>query len=62
MSDHNAVQLDPREGHYWIPSHHDGLSLFLRHLGPEDGGRGDRIALYVHGATFPSALSVAHRF
>ena len=38
MSDHNAVQLDPREGHYWIPSHHDGLSLFLRHLGPEDGG------------------------
>ena len=33
MSDHNAVKLDPREGHYWIPSHHDGLSLFLRHLG-----------------------------
>ena len=27
MSDHNAVKLDPREGHYWIPSHHDGLSL-----------------------------------
>jgi hypothetical protein len=61
MIDRNAVKLDPRESHYWIPSHHAGLLLFLRHLAPEDGGRGDRIVLYVHGATFPSALSIAHR-
>ncbi|HXM01510.1 MAG TPA: alpha/beta hydrolase [Chthoniobacterales bacterium] len=61
MKGHDAIKLDPREGHYRIPSHHVGLSLFLRHLAPK-GGPGDRIALYVHGATFPSALSIAYRF
>src|SRR5215813_8343107 len=58
-----AAKLDPREQHFRIPSHHDGLSLFLRYLPPEpetaaDGG----VVLYVHGGTFPSALSIAHRF
>jgi len=54
--------LDPREAHFRIPSCHPGLSLFLRHMPPFDGtpDRGD--VLYVHGATFPSALSIAHRF
>src|SRR3984885_3226854 len=61
MRGHDPIKLDPREGHYRIPSHHAGLSLFLRHLAPKDG-RGDRIVLYVHGATFPSALSIAHLF
>ena len=53
-------QLDPREEHFRVPSH-SGCSLFLRHLPPRDRG-GDRIVLYVHGGTFPSGLSIAHRF
>ena len=54
--------LDPREEHFRIPSSHAGLSLFLRHLPPPDGASPQRVVLYVHGATFPSALSIAHRF
>jgi pimeloyl-ACP methyl ester carboxylesterase len=53
--------LDPREKHFHIPGH-AGLSLFLRHLPPPDGISPKGVALYVHGATFPSALSIAHRF
>ncbi len=55
-----AAKLDPREEHFRVPSPHPGLSLFLRYLAPERGG--DRHVLYVHGGTFPSALSIAHRF
>ena len=57
----SAYQLDPREEHFRIPSHLPGRSLFLRHL-PSLDPRGDRTVLYVHGGTFPSALSIAHRF
>jgi pimeloyl-ACP methyl ester carboxylesterase len=56
-----AVRLDPREEHHRIASPHAGLSLFLRHLPPRDA-TSDRVVLYVHGGTFPSALSIAHRF
>jgi pimeloyl-ACP methyl ester carboxylesterase len=56
-----APKLDLRERHFRIPWEH-GLSLFLRYLGPAAEPQGPRIVLYVHGATFPSALSVAHRF
>jgi len=56
------MRLDPRENHVRIRSHHDGLSLFLRHMPPPDGVRSRGVVLYVHGATFPSALSIAHRF
>jgi pimeloyl-ACP methyl ester carboxylesterase len=56
-------KLDPREEHFRIPSHHAGLQLFLRYLPPTAGYRGKpKVVLYVHGATFPSALSIAHRF
>ena len=54
--------LDPREMHYRIPSTHAGLSLFLRHLPPPEATQARGVVLYVHGATFPSALSIAHRF
>ena len=57
-----SALLDPREEHFHIPSSHAGLSLFLRHLPPPDGISSKGVALYVHGATFPSALSIAHRF
>ena len=58
-----AAKLDLREQHFRIPSHHDGLSLFLRYLPPErEAAAQGKVVLYVHGGTFPSALSIAHRF
>lgn len=64
MTDHsNATPLDPNERHFRIPGPVEGLSLFLRFLpaaGPANAT--GRSVLYVHGATFPSALSIAHRF
>ena len=54
--------LDAREQHFRIPSCHAGLSLFLRHLPPPVGTPARGAVLYVHGATFSSALSIAHRF
>ncbi|HEY6336058.1 MAG TPA: alpha/beta hydrolase [Alphaproteobacteria bacterium] len=58
-----APKLDPREEHFRIPSPLSGLELFLRHLPPslETPPLGKSV-LYVHGGTFPSALSVAHPF
>jgi pimeloyl-ACP methyl ester carboxylesterase len=58
-----AVKLDRREEHFRIRSPHGGLWLFLRHL-PASKATTPRnqAVLYVHGATFPSGLSIAHRF
>lgn len=58
----SVPRLDPAEEHFRIPSNHEGLSLFLRYLPPTAARSGAGIVLYVHGATFPSALSIAHRF
>ncbi len=53
----------PDDGHFWIPSHIEGLSLFLRYLPAQTRSAGaPKIVLYVHGGTFPSALTIAHRF
>src|SRR6266700_2381570 len=58
-----ATKLDPREQHFRIPGPREGLSLFLRFLpAPDSEARPRRAVLYVHGATFPSGLSIAHRF
>src|SRR5580700_6172495 len=58
-----AQKLDPREEHFRVASPHDGLSLFLRYLPPSrDTASRDKVVLYVHGGTFSSALSIAHRF
>lgn len=58
-----AAKLDAREQHFRIPGPRDEMALFLRAL---PAARTDfvprRAVLYVHGATFPSALSIAHRF
>src|SRR5262245_25942464 len=62
MLQKTAPWLDPREQHYWIPSSRPGLELFLRHLLPKQPSDHAPAVLYVHGATFPSALSIAHRF
>src|SRR6201987_4124352 len=53
-------KLDPSEEHCRIPSPHWERRLFLRYLPPHSPSH--RIVLYVHGGTFPSALSIAHRF
>jgi pimeloyl-ACP methyl ester carboxylesterase len=59
----DCPKLDAREVHFRLPSDHAGLSLFLRYLAPDRTSTPDpRVVLYVHGATFPSALSIAHRF
>ena len=56
-------RLDPREEHFCIAGPHKGMSLFLRFLpAAKTEFRPRRAVLYVHGATFPSALSIAHRF
>jgi pimeloyl-ACP methyl ester carboxylesterase len=56
-------KLDSKEEHFRIASHLQGLTLFLRYL-PPNAPQTDtsKVALYVHGATFQSALSIAHRF
>lgn len=58
-------RLDGREQHFRIDGPHPGLKLFLRYLAPAaepPDVAGPKVALYVHGGTFPSALSIAHRF
>jgi pimeloyl-ACP methyl ester carboxylesterase len=58
-----APQLDSREQHFRIAGPREGMSLFLRFLPAVNTAmRPRRAVLYVHGATFPSALSIAHRF
>jgi pimeloyl-ACP methyl ester carboxylesterase len=60
-SQQSHPKLDPREEHFEIPGPRQGLRLFLRRLAGSQRKHG-RAVLYVHGATFPSALSIAHRF
>ena len=56
------TELDPRETTIRLPSPVTGLHLFLRHLPPGAGTSRHHPVLYVHGGTFSSALSIAHRF
>src|ERR1700741_1615593 len=58
----NVPKLDPREEHFWVAGPRAGMQLFLRRLSPAQPAPKDRIVLYAHGGTFPSALSIAHRF
>jgi pimeloyl-ACP methyl ester carboxylesterase len=58
----NVPKLEPREEHFWVPGPRAGMQLFLRSLSPAQSASNERIVLYVHGGTFPSALSIAHRF
>jgi pimeloyl-ACP methyl ester carboxylesterase len=54
-------KLDSREEHFRIEGP-AGRTLFLRLLPAIASRTARRAVLYVHGATFPSALSVAFRF
>jgi pimeloyl-ACP methyl ester carboxylesterase len=59
----STPKLDSNERHFCIPGPRDGLPLFLRFLAAtRSGAKPRRAVIYVHGATFPSALSIAHRF
>jgi len=49
------------EEHFLISGPKPDMRLFLRRLGPSPTPLG-RAVLYLHGATFPSGLSIAHRF
>jgi len=61
--DRDVPRMDLREEHFRIHGHPEDLTLFLRYLPPTAPATGTpQAVLYVHGATFPSALSVAHRF
>jgi pimeloyl-ACP methyl ester carboxylesterase len=64
MTDYSvAAKLDPREQHFRVAGPHPARSLFLRFLPAANTGfQPRRAVLYTHGATFPSALSIAHRF
>ncbi|CAD5267084.1 conserved hypothetical protein [Bosea sp. 62] len=63
MTADDVAPLDPREECFFIPGPIEGLPLFLRHLpAPATAFAPRRTVLYIHGATFPSALSIAHRF
>jgi pimeloyl-ACP methyl ester carboxylesterase len=64
MTDFSTAKLlDQREQHFRIPGPRQGMSLFLRFLpAVKPVFEPRRAILYVHGATFPSALSIAHRF
>jgi hypothetical protein len=66
MLQETAPRLDPSEQHYWIAGPRAGLRLFLRRLSPAPSTAGCARpvlpVLYVHGATFPSGFSIAHRF
>jgi pimeloyl-ACP methyl ester carboxylesterase len=59
----SAPSTDSREQHFRIPGPRDGLSLSLSWLPAAKQAQPPRgTVLYVHGATFPSALSIAYRF
>ena len=59
----SSQRLDRNEELFRIPSHLKALRLFLRYLPPASRTTGaPKVVLYVHGGTFPSALSIAHRF
>jgi len=62
MAQAGFAKLDPREEHFRIPGPHAGLSLFLRYLPASRETQVQKnVVLYVHGGTFPSGLSIAHR-
>jgi pimeloyl-ACP methyl ester carboxylesterase len=64
MADYaTAKPLDPKEQQFRVPGPFEGMQIFLRFLPALSTSAKIRPSvLYVHGATFPSALSIAHRF
>lgn len=59
--DARRATLDSREETFLIDSGRDGLRMFLRRSAAQNRSNRPPI-LYLHGATFPSSLSIAYRF
>lgn len=57
-----SEKLDPKESQFRVAGPIAGLHLFLRHLPPVRPAGRPKAVLFVHGMSFPSALSIAHRF
>jgi pimeloyl-ACP methyl ester carboxylesterase len=59
----SALATHPREQRFRIAGPHDGLALSLNCLpAAPEAGRARGAVVYVHGATFPTALSVSYQF
>jgi pimeloyl-ACP methyl ester carboxylesterase len=59
----SSKKLHPLEEHYRIPGPISGLNLFLRFVpGTRAASAPHKSILFLHGMSFPSALSIAHRF
>ena len=58
----NRARLDPRESMHLIDGPRDDMRLFVRHLAAASPVARPTRSLLLHGATFPSALSIAYRF
>ncbi len=54
-------KLDLREDQFHIAGPVGALRIFLRHLPPARPARTPKAVLFIHGMSFPSALSIAHR-
>jgi pimeloyl-ACP methyl ester carboxylesterase len=54
----------PSEEHFRIAGYPATIKVFLRHLPParKNNAMKENVVLFVHGATFPSALAAAFRF
>lgn len=61
MTGEYRAPLDPREQTFLIDGGREGLLILLRRL-PYAGSANRGPVLYLHGATFPSVLSIAYRF
>jgi len=61
MTEAHRAPLDPTEQTFLVDSGREALRIFLRRL-PSAGSASRGSVLYLHGATFPSALSIAFRF
>lgn len=59
----NSTFLTPNELHFKIPSGIGTKKNFLRYLPSfSKNAKPNKVVLYIHGATFPSALSIAYPF
>jgi branched-chain amino acid transport system substrate-binding protein len=63
ISPQSVRRRSPAEETFLVPFGKSGLRLFLRHLPPSEQATGSKnVVLFVHGASFPSALAAAFPF
>ena len=62
MPTESVEEFDARDIHFRVSGPIKGLTLLLRHLAPVCPADRTKAVLFVHGMSFPSALSIALRF